>query len=361
MGTGMSVVHVVPALFDEEDGVVGGAERYAYELARSMSGVVPTSLITFGAREREDRVGALRVRVIGGAWHVRGQRANPFSPSLFAEVRKAGVVHCHQQHIVASTASALACRAMGKRVVCSDLGGGGWDVSSYVSTDNLFHEHLHISEYSRHVAGHDALDNARVIHGGVDTVKFAPDPSVARSGRVLFVGRVLPHKGVDTLIRALPHGMALDIVGQVRSERYLADLRQLARGKDVAFHHQFDDEAIVRAYQSALCIVLPSVYDDMYGGHTDVPELLGQTLLEGMSCGLPAIGTRVASIPEVIEDSVSGFLVPQNDPGALGAALVRLAANPDLAAQIGQAARERVLQRFTWDRVVSACLEAYAA
>jgi glycosyltransferase involved in cell wall biosynthesis len=356
-----AVAHLIPALFAEDDGIVGGAERYAYELARHMSRVVPTSLVSFGARARDERVGDLRIRVIGDAWHVRHQRSNPFAFALLDEVRRADVVHCHQQHIVASTSAALACRMMGKRVFCSDLGGGGWDLSSYVSTDALYHGHLHISEYSRHIAGHDALASARVIWGGVDLSKFSPDPTISRTRRVLFVGRVLPHKGVDTLVRALPADLALDIVGHVRDDRYLADLHRLAAGKQVSFHHAFDDDALVAAYRAALCIVLPSVYDDMYGGHTDVPELLGQTLLEGMACGTPAIGTRVASIPEIVDDGVNGYLVPQNDPAALERALRCLADDPSRASQMGAAARRRVADRFSWPGVVSACLEAYAA
>lgn len=143
--------------------------------------------------------------------------------------------------------------------------------------------------------------------------------------------------------------------------RVMADLHRLAEGKPVTFHHDIDDVALVRMYRSALCVVLPSVYDDMYGRHTDVPELLGQRLLEGMACGTPAIGTRVASIPEVVEDGVTGYLVPPNDPDALGRALASLATNPDRVHQMGQAARQRVAERFSWPGVVSACLEAYAA
>ena len=356
-----TVTHVVPALFAKGDGVIGGAERYAYELARHMSALVPTSLVTFGERSREERHDDLRVRVIGGAWHVRGQHNNPFSFELLGEARRAGVLHCHQQHIVASTATAIAARLTGARAFCSDLGGGGWDISAYVSTDSLFHGHLHISGYSRHIAGHDRLASAHVIGGGVDAGKFSPDPAVSRSGRVLFVGRVLPHKGVDVIVQALSDGMALDIVGHVRDERYLQDLQRLAIGKSVTFHHDLDDAALVRMYRSALCVVLPSVYDDMYGGHTDVPELLGQTLLEGMACGTPAVGTHVASIPEIIEDGVTGFLVAPNNPAMLGRALTCLASNPVRSRQIGDEARRAVVERFSWPAVVSRCLAVYGA
>src|SRR5215217_4465925 len=73
---------------------------------------------------------------------------------------------------------------------------------------------------------------------------------------------------------------------------------------------------------------LPSVYRDREGGETPVPELLGQTLLEGMACGTPAVCTRVASLPEVVDDGVTGIIVPPNDPVALGAAIRWLRHHP---------------------------------
>ena len=117
-----TVLHLVPALFDSGDGIVGGAERYVIELARHMADVVPTRLVTFGSREREERIGPLPIRVIGGAWFVRGQRSNPIAPALLGEVRRASVVHCHQQHVLMSSVAAAAARVLGRRVFCTDLG-----------------------------------------------------------------------------------------------------------------------------------------------------------------------------------------------------------------------------------------------
>jgi glycosyltransferase involved in cell wall biosynthesis len=352
------VVHIVPALFANGDGVIGGAERYVYELARHMAGLVPTSLVTFGPRDRDEQAGELRIRVIGRPWHVRGQRANPFALRVIPEVARATIVHCHQQHVLASTVSAIAGRVAGRQVFCTDLGGGGWDLSAFVSTDRLFTGHLHISEYSRKIAGHGADTRTQVILGGVDTTKFNPGSSTTRSG-VVFVGRILPHKGVDVLIRALPDGMPARIIGPAPHERYLADVKALATGKAVTFHHNLDDRALVDAYQSATCVVLPSVYDDCYGNHTDVPELLGQTLIEGMACGAPAVCTNVASMPEIVKDGVTGYVRPPNDPAALQQALLCLTANPARAQHMGAAAASDVSARFTWPAVVRRCLHAY--
>lgn len=356
-----SIVHLVPALFGGEGGVVGGGERYALELARHMADEVPTTLISFGDEERHESYGRLQVHVIGNPWYVRGQRANPLALSLLTELRKFTIVHCHQQHILASSLAALVCRASRRGVFVSDLGGGGWDLSAYVSTDRWYDRHLHISDYSRRIFGHAGKRWAHVILGGVDTKKFSPDESVSRNGTVLFVGRILPHKGINYLVDAVACDMPLEIIGKPYDARFLQDLRSLSAGKRVTFIHDCEDAALVQAYRRAMCVVLPSVYKDMYNQETKVPELLGQTLLEGMACGAPAICADVASMPEVVEDGVTGFVVPPNDPVALGEKLRWLRDHPDQARAMGQAARRRVLEKFTWPMVVRRCLESYVA
>ncbi|HEY6507694.1 MAG TPA: glycosyltransferase family 4 protein [Vicinamibacterales bacterium] len=353
----MRVVHVVPALFGST-GIVGGAERYAFELARAMAEAVPTTLVTFGDADAEDTVGPLGVRTLGRPWHVRGQRTNPFSPRLFAALAQADVVHCHQQHVLASSLAALWCRVTGRRVFASDLGGGGWDLSAYVSTDAWFHGHLHLSDYSRSVFGHATLPRARVVGGGVDLDRFSPDPSVARDGGALFVGRLVPHKGVADLVRGVPADVPLTIVAPRPDPDVYRGLAALADGKQVRFLFDLPDVDLVRAYRRACCVVLPSVYRSA-AGETKVPELLGQTLLEGMACGAPGVCTNVASLPEVVEDGVTGYVVPPNDPAALGARVAWFHRHAEAAATMGEAGRRRVASRFTWPLVVERCLEAY--
>jgi glycosyltransferase involved in cell wall biosynthesis len=353
------IIHTVPALFSADGGILGGAERYALELARYMADREPTTLVSFGPQEREESIGKLRIRIFAGAWHVRGLWANPFSLRALSYLRSADVIHCHQRHIVTTSTAAALARLTGKRVFVSDLGGGGWDISRYISTENWFHGHLHISQYSRAISKQDGNPRAHVIMGGVDIERFSPSPTTPRTASPVFVGRILPHKGVNDLVNGLPPGMSLEVIGQPYDARFYADLQQIAAGRDVQFRHAATDIELVQAYRSALCVVLPSVYQTMYGDRTAIPELLGQTLLEGMACGAPAICTEVASMPEVVENGVTGFVVPPNNPAALGEKLAWLRDHPEDAAKMGEAARKRVMKLFTWPAVVERCLRIY--
>jgi glycosyltransferase involved in cell wall biosynthesis len=340
--------------------VFGGAERYAYELARAMADSTQTRLVAFADAPGRRSAGRLDVHLLGPAWHVRGQRTNPFHPALLRHLAWADVVHCHQRAVVASSIAAAVGRVAGRRVFVSDLGGGGWDVSAYTDTDRWFRGHLHLSEYSRSLVGHAGWDRAHVISGGVDVDRFSPSPAVAREPLVVFVGRLMPHKGVDFLVEALPPGLDLEVIGRPYDSAFFLRLKALAAGKQVRFRHDCDDAEVIRAYRRAQCVVLPSVYRTSFGGETRVPELLGQTLLEGMACGAAAICTAVASMPEVVADRETGLIVPPNDPAALRAALERIRDDRTETERMGRAGRRRVLELFTWPAVVRRCLAIYS-
>src|SRR5262249_53788172 len=200
---------------------------------------------------------------------------------------------------------------------------------------------------------------AHVILTGVDTERFKPDERVEKTGGALFVGRLLSHKGVDRLIEALPPELKLEVLGPPRDAPYHQLLLELAAGKKVTFGGHRSDDELVNAYRRASCVVLPSVYRDRFGNETRVPELMGQTLLEGMACGIPAICTDVASMPEAVANHVTGFVVPPGDLEAMRRALVTLCTDRERAEMMGRAARARMLEQFQWSAVVRRCLDAY--
>jgi glycosyltransferase involved in cell wall biosynthesis len=305
-------------------------------------------------------VGSTTAEVIRG-WKVRGENFNRIGAGIIPHARWADLIHCHQHHIVSSSLLALLGRASGRPVVATDHGGGGFDLSRYLDTERWFSAHLHVSEFSRDRSPAHVLSRSIVVLGGVDIGRFQPALWSTNRHRALFVGRVLPHKGVDHLIRGLPQGVGLDIVGPLINQRYASDLRQLAQGRDVAIHGSVSDETLVAMYRSALCIVLPSVRRDCYGHVTEVPELLGQTLLEGMASGLPAVCTPAGAMLEVVTDRVTGIVVAENSSAALGAALRELHGDQQLATRLGKRGRDRAVERFSWDAVASRCVRAYSS
>src|SRR5437870_6047880 len=81
-------------------------------------------------------------------------------------------------------------------------------------------------------------------------------------------------------------------------------------------------------------------------------EGLSNSLLESMAAGVPVVATRVGGNPEVVEEGVTGFLVPPRDPAALAKAICQLLENPELASRFGQAGRQRVVECFSLERMV---------
>ncbi len=358
-----SVVHISPTYFDERSSMIGGGERAPVELAKAMAKLVPTELISFGKKGRIYREDDLTYRIYRPPFYIDNNAANPFDVRFLAPLMRHSIIHVHQISTVISNLSCLIGVIPRYRLFATDHGGGGRDYGRFLPLKRLVRAHLAVTEFA---GTHSPLKDNRVvpIYLGVDTVKYRPG-SEQRKPFILFVGRLLPHKGVDALIEAVPQGVELVVVGRSfqRKSRdkspYVVELERMARGRKVRFVADATDAEIVSLYQKATVTVLPSVYNDMYGGYTPVPELLGLVLLESMACGTPVVCTNVGGMPEVVKDGETGIVVPPNNPQALREALTVLLANPERRAYMGKAAHRHVLDRYTWDAVAQRCLSAY--
>jgi len=239
------------------------------------------------------------------------------------------------------------------------LPGGAWGGALLA----LFHRFLMVSEYSARELG-SPPSRTRVIYGGVDCSRYHPDAERRRRG-ILFVGRLTPHKGVDRLIRAVPDGVELAIAGTAGHDPepperdYPRLLRRLARGRAVRFLGAVPDDELPELYRGAAVVALPSVDVTCYGQRIPIVELLGLAALEAMASGTPVVCSRIGGLPEVVEDRVSGLLVEPGDGDGLRDALDELVSDRTLAARLGRNARERALERFTWDACAMRCLAAY--
>jgi glycosyltransferase involved in cell wall biosynthesis len=189
-----------------------------------------------------------------------------------------------------------------------------------------------LADAARSCGAHDV----RVIRNGVaipDRVGREAEPA-----EILFAGRLSPEKGIEELVAAT-QGMNLVVAGD-------GPLRASVESALGFVPHA----ELERLYRRAAVVVLPS--------HR---EGLPLCVLEAMAHGRPVVASAVGGIPELLEDGVTGLLVPPGDVAALRAALQRLLADPALRRRMGRAGRRRVAELCSRDRVADATLSAYAA
>lgn len=224
-----------------------------------------------------------------------------------------------------------------------------------------------------------SADRLREIPVGVDVARFSPPTADERlearrqlasrfdvdpqSPLVSFVGAVVRRKGIDVLMSAWPAvaaavpGATLLIVGPTSaggnnhefSPSFLEEALGGARGPSVILTGPMDDTATV--YRASDLFVLPSRR-----------EGLPNVLLEACASGLTSVVTDLPGVAkDVVEDGASGLVVPQEDPKALAAALIRGLTNPGLRASIGARARAVAAERFGFERIAAAMALEYRA
>jgi glycosyltransferase involved in cell wall biosynthesis len=153
----------------------------------------------------------------------------------------------------------------------------------------------------------------------------------------VFVGRLAPVKGLRVLFEAIEHlktPVRLTVVGDGPDRAHLEAAAALL-GKRVRFTGYLSQAEVAETLAAAQVVVLPSFAEG-------VPVML----MEAMAARLPVIATTVAGTGELVEDRVSGRLVPPGDAEALAAAITELAADPDLRRRMGEAGRMRVRADF---------------
>src|SRR2546422_223907 len=191
----------------------------------------------------------------------------------------------------------------------------------------------------------------------------APRALAAGAGKrltILFIGRLVELKGLAYLIEAaarLDGRVPVRIVAiGIGPERDRLEALARERKVDGDFRNKIPDAELHQAFVTSDLPGLPSLIDAR--GDT---EGLGVALLDAMSYGIPAIASRVGGIPDIIEDGVSGLLVPPADPEALAAAIERVARDPAYAKRLADAGRERLRTHFSWDVITAKWDAVYSA
>jgi glycosyltransferase involved in cell wall biosynthesis len=349
MTTRPAVGLVMPTHFDVGS-VPAGGERYAYELARALARLTPTTLVTFAPKAAAVTVDALTIEYV----KIVSTRAGALNPIAWSHLRRLStcdVIHCLQPRTYVTDLAMLYGRLRGKRTFLTDLSGAqAKSLAKFIPMRNLMTGFLPISNYNRQINA-DITRPATVIGGGVDTSTFSPDPSRRRQTDLFcYVGRIFEGKGLHLLIEALPAGARLDVIGGFGDDAYRTRVERLAAGKPVRFLGKLSDADVVEKYRECLASVLPSLVDT---GFT--------SSMESMACGTPVIGTRLGSLPEVVDDGRTGVLIPSDDVAALRTALERALRAPAVLTNMAAACREEALSRFTWTSVAERCLAAYRA
>ncbi len=265
--------------------------------------------------------------------------------------------------------------------------GGGYRVSSWIERTAFESAAaiIAVSEGMRRdiLRSYPAIDESKVavVHNGIDLSRWKPvdDPDLVRElgidpdrPSVVFVGRITRQKGLPYLLRAakqLPPDVQLVLcAGAPDTPEILAEVQagvaelQAERDGVVWLDTLLSQPQLSAVLTQATTFVCPSVY-----------EPLGIVNLEAMACSAPVVGTATGGIPEVIDDGVTGRLVPidqaQDGTGTpldpdrfvadLAATLTEVVSNPTVAKRMGAAGRDRAERDFSWTTIARRTTEIY--
>jgi starch synthase len=378
--------------------VYGGAGVHVTELVRALRGDIDVKVRAFG-RPR-DEADVFSYLVPAELTH-----ANPALATLGVDlqiaqdVAGADLVHSHTWYANAAGHLASMLHGIPHVVTAHSLEplrpwkaeqlGGGYRVSSWIESTAFGGAAtvIAVSHGMRRdiLRSYPFLDEEKVtvVHNGIDLEQWKPvdDANLVRSlgidpdrPSVVFVGRITRQKGLPYLLRAaamLPKDVQLILcAGAPDTPEILAEVQsgvaalQEERTGVVWIDRMLSQHELSAVLTSATTFVCPSVY-----------EPLGIVNLEAMACGAPVVGTATGGIPEVIDDGVTGRLVPidQLDDGTgtpidpdrfvrdLAAALTEVVSDPETAKRMGAAGRRRAESEFGWDRIATRTREIYAS
>lgn len=376
--------------------VYGGAGVHVAELVKALRGDTEVLVRCFGAPR--DEVGAFAYGVPAEL-----SAANPAITTLGTDLAMAqdaagaDLVHSHTWYANAAGHIAKLLHGIPHVVTAHSLEplrpwkaeqlGGGYAVSSWVERTafEAADAVIAVSGGMRRdiLRSYPAIDPDRVhvVYNGIDLERWKPvhDEATVRAlgidpdrPSVVFVGRITRQKGLPYLLRAarmLPPEVQLVLCAGAPDTQAIMDevsglVRELQQERTgvVWIDRLLPQPELSAVLTAGTTFVCPSVY-----------EPLGIVNLEAMACGLPVVGTATGGIPEVVDDGVTGRLVPieQLEDGTgtpidperfvadLAEALIAVVSDPEAAARMGAAGRDRAEREFGWDRIAASTREIY--
>jgi glycosyltransferase involved in cell wall biosynthesis len=361
--------------------VIGGAESYSINLAKALSSQTDSVTLFVNSNRKQPnaslKIEKLTVRYLKN--HILPiDPGNPVSSSLIRALTNGNfdIIHVHQMYSFFNLFSSLVGRAKRIPTVLTDH-GGGWRLAAipYICA-NFPHAFSAVSKFSlnnmlRFAPNKQTL--SCISYGGVNTYLFHPAGKnselyqrIFRNDKIILcLGRILPHKGIDVVIRAfryLPSNTKLLVVGQILDEEYLRYLKVLSNKfcKDrVIFTGSINERELPEYYNICDIFVQGSVNVDYRGQYHRVPELLGLAKLEAMACGKPVVVSTAGGLPEKIVQGENGFIFEQAKDKQLAQHLNMLLSDDLLRTKIGANGLLTIQKDLTWKKVSERNLDFY--
>lgn len=202
------------------------------------------------------------------------------------------------------------------------------------------------------------LDTSKIIvvKNGVNSQTFLPcKKRDSAEEYILFTGVLRARKGLFDLIRSASYVCKIKpstkfiICGKGPFRKKMEnEVKKLGLEKQVIFLGYVSRNELIHIFQNATLQVIPSHYEGM-----------PNTLLEGMSCGLPIVATDIGGNNEVIVSGINGFLVPPKSPQIMAEVILKLLNDSTLRKEIGEKARSTIEKYYTWDKIADNILEVY--
>lgn len=301
----MRILHVTPTFFSENS-VVGGGERYVDNVCaaiRSVSGSdVQCDILSFGRNSNRIPRGESSDLLLHPA-----DPDNLLScggEALDSILAGYSVVNVHQCLTRFGIFIGARARIMGACVIGTDHGGGEVrQLEAYPAIANVYDAFHAQSEFAK-AAFSQLKARSYVILGPVDETLFACNTEPRHRGEIVTLGRILPHKGYEHAIAALPADAKLTIIGRKYDNEYFNFLQRSARGKNVIFSSDLGDDEMIKTMRHAGLLLHTGVHVDYHGRFYAKPELLSLAPLEAMCSGTPAIVSQAGALPELA--SVAG-------------------------------------------------------
>jgi len=191
---------------------------------------------------------------------------------------------------------------------------------------------------------------ARLLYLWVETDKFIPKSSgnneaPSKPFRLLFVGNISRRKGFD-LLKPIMNKLGNDF--ELRFTTGLKDITKQDHSGNMIPLGRLSEKELIKEYQDCDALLFPSRF-----------EGFGYVALEAMACGKPVVATNATSIPEVVENGITGILCPTDDVDSFVDACRKLAADRDLCGRMGEEGRKRTEEVFSEEKIVAQYIDLY--